>query len=206
VTPLGRAKTDGEVVRALARAGGAAVSPDDFAHRKEHSIEFQVMFLQHVLRCPDITIVPILCGSFQNFFERYNRAAEIPGVGSLLSQLREIVLDSRRKTLLVAGVDLSHVGPKFGDRFSATGYEPEVRQHDRFLLDALCEQQVEAFWEEERRTDARYRVCGFSALACLLELLPPGRGEVLGYEFWNEQATQSGVSFAAVAFRPHETE
>jgi AmmeMemoRadiSam system protein B len=225
VTPLGRAKTDVDVVRALRAAGGTGVARDDFAHRNEHSIEFQLVFLQHVLHIADrsdgetgVEIVPILCGSFQGVVERHKRAAEIPGVSALLARLREVVLDPARRTLLVAGVDFSHVGPKFGDRYSATSYEQDVRLHDEMLLEALCDQDPEAFWARERTSGGRYHVCGFSALACLLEILPPGRGEarlyarlhgqgqVLRYEFWKEQATQSGVSFAAVVFGTHSNE
>jgi hypothetical protein len=43
-------------------------------------------------------------------------------------------------------------------------------------------------------------VCGFPALATLLEVLPPGRGRVLDHRLWMEDATRSGVGFGAVLF------
>ncbi len=36
---------------------------EDYCHAVEHSVEFQVVFLQHVFG-PDIHILPILCGAF----------------------------------------------------------------------------------------------------------------------------------------------
>ena len=47
---------------AIAR-GGDAVTVEDYCHAVEHSIEFQVLFLQHRLS-PGVRVVPILCGPF----------------------------------------------------------------------------------------------------------------------------------------------
>jgi hypothetical protein len=73
----------------------------------------------------------------------------------------------------------------------------EAQKHDRALLSALRTGSAARFWEENRRVEDRYHVCGFSAMACLLELFD-AEGHTLDYEFWEEEATQSAVSFAAV--------
>jgi hypothetical protein len=72
--------------------------------------------------------------------------------------------------------------------------------HDRALLDSLCAQDTDQFWEESRKVSDRFNVCGFSAMACLLELLPDCEGRVLDYQMWHEGPTRSAVSFAAAAF------
>jgi len=59
---------------------------------------------------------------------------------------------------------------------------------------------ADQFWKESERVRDQYHVCGFSALACLLEVLPECRGTVLDYEIWHEVPTQSAVSFASVVF------
>ena len=46
VTPFGPAGTDPEVVDRLIAEGGDAVVVEDYCHAVEHSIEFQVVFLQ----------------------------------------------------------------------------------------------------------------------------------------------------------------
>ncbi len=63
-------------------------------HRKEHSIEVQVPFLQYVLN--DFTIIPIIVGDIeQNTLRQY------------ASKIIEL-LDSDNDTLLVVSTDLSH--------------------------------------------------------------------------------------------------
>jgi len=199
-TPYGVTETDLELAMKLSSAGADVISEHDLAHRTEHSIEFQVVFLQHVLNRPDIKIVPILCGGFSHMLDPFSRPSEMPAVGAFLDAIREALEDTSKKTLLVAGVDLSHIGPKFGHRASSHAMVDESEKHDRALLDALCVPDAEAFWAESKRVEDRYNVCGFPALACMTELLPRARGHVLDYEIWHEEPTRSAVSYAAAAF------
>jgi AmmeMemoRadiSam system protein B len=198
VTPLGRVVTDRDVVGRLRRAGNGCLSPSDFAHRREHSLEFELIFLQHVLGSA-FSIVPILCGSLAQDLGRVSRPAELPGVARVLSELRSLWEEDPPGTIFVAGVDLSHIGPKFGHRERAEALLLEARAHDRALLRAFADGDVKAFWAESRRVRDRYNVCGLSALAFLLEIFQGTTGSVLGYDFWMEESTQSGVSFAAAA-------
>ncbi|MEW5901918.1 MAG: AmmeMemoRadiSam system protein B, partial [Acidobacteriota bacterium] len=196
-TPLGRVETDKEAVRELRQAGGKAVSAHDISHRREHSLEFQLVFLQHLFGA-SFTLVPILCGSFGDHLEKVSRPSEIPQVADFLAVLRAWREADQERTLIVAGVDFSHIGPKFGHRERATALLLEAKKHDQALIAALTGGDVAAFWAESRRVRDRYNVCGFSALASLLEALPPVKGQLLGYEFWREEPTQSAVSYAAI--------
>src|SRR5260370_25205751 len=63
VTPLGESPVDLPLVDTLVGAAPGAILMEDYCHSIEHSIEFQVLFLQH-LYGPDIRVLPILCGSF----------------------------------------------------------------------------------------------------------------------------------------------
>jgi AmmeMemoRadiSam system protein B len=199
-TPFGRVGTDLDVVRGLRQAGGAAVAQDDFAHRSEHSIEFQVIFLQHLLTRKDFRIVPILCGSAQGSLAEYSRRAYREVAGPFLKRLTEALAAGPGESLLLAGVDLCHVGPKFGHEMPAAYLESQAKNHDKTLLEHLTQMDADGFWETSRSVNDRYNVCGFSALACLLEVVPPCRGVVLNYDMWHEAQTQSAVSFAAAAF------
>ena len=198
-SPLGSIKTDKDFVRRLIEAGGEAVSPNDIAHRKEHSLEFQLVFLQYILGS-DFALVPILCGSFGKDLQKYSRPTEIPGVSDLLRVLKGHVRELGKEVLVVAGVDFSHVGPKFGHSKPDSYFLEESEKHDRALLKALCDGNINAFWEESKRVQDRYNVCGFSALACLLEVISPAEGKLLDYSVWREEATRSAVSFAALVF------
>jgi AmmeMemoRadiSam system protein B len=194
-TPLGSFPTDREAVQLLIDAGGKTVAPDDFAHRREHSIEYQVLFLRRVLG-GDPPLVPVLLGSMRKQLMQVQRPREIPGVAQFLDALAALVDE---KTLVVASVDLSHVGPKFGHDQPAAAQEASFRDHDRALLEALCRGSVTDLWAEARRAGDRFHVCGLPAMACVLELLPEIEGRLLHYEVWHEEPTRSAVSFAAVA-------
>ena len=197
-TPLGRVEVDEKSVKELMKAGTDILSIDDFAHRDEHSIEFQLIFLQQILRDRGFTIVPVLCGSLMGSLPAYNRKVYQSKAGDFLGILAEGAKDE--KTILVAGVDFSHVGPKFGHDMPASFIIGESEKHDRRLIDFLCTGNADGFWEESEKVQDRYNVCGFSTLACLLETIPPSRGTPLAYEIYREEATESAVSFAAAIF------
>ena len=197
-TPLGRVEIDQKTVKELMKAGNDILSIDDFAHRDEHSIEFQLIFLQQILRNGAFSIIPVLCGSLMGTLPAYSRKAYQSKAGDFLGILGEAAQDE--KTIVVAGVDFSHVGPKFGHDVPASFITGESQKHDRRLLDFLCTGNADGFWEESEKVQDRYNVCGFSALACLLEIIPPSRGTLLAYETYREEPTKSAVSFAAAIF------
>jgi len=197
-TPLGRVEIDQTSVKELMKAGDDILSIDDFAHRDEHSIEFQLIFLQQIFRDRKFTIVPVLCGSLMGTLPAYSRKAYQSKAGDFLAILADAAKDD--DTILVAGVDFSHVGPKFGHDMPASYIIGESQKHDRQLLDLLCTGNADGFWEESEKAQDRYNVCGFSALACLLEAIPPSQGTLLAYETYREEPTKSAVSFAAAIF------
>jgi AmmeMemoRadiSam system protein B len=199
-TPIGRVRTDREAVRQLKMAGAGAVSRHDIAHRREHSLEFQILFLQRLFGS-SFFLVPILCGPLSQHLDRVSRPSEIPAVGRFLAALGSLCQEDSAHTLVVAGVDFSHIGPKFGHRERATALLSEARDHDMRLIEALGKGDIRSFWSESRRARDRYNVCGLSALATVLEFLPDIEGDCLDYEFWQEEPTQSAVSYAAVVLR-----
>ena len=199
-TPLGTVKTNKPLVRKLKDGGGDVFAPNDFSHRSEHSVEFQVLFLQHLLKQNSFAIVPVLCGSLQAGLPEYGREAYRRKTGPFLEMLKQTLSSKGNEALLVAGVDLSHTGPKFGHDQAARSLEHLSEAHDRVLLKHLTSLDADKVWEESRRVKDRYNVCGFAALACLLEVLTDSRGQVQHYEIWHEDATRSAVSFASVVF------
>jgi AmmeMemoRadiSam system protein B len=156
------------------------------------------VFLQHVLASADFRIVPILCGFMEPHLSQCSRFSDIPSVGPFLDCLRDAA--AAEGTLVVAGVDLAHVGLKFGDKLPASALMSAAEAHDKALIDALCRMDAEAFWSTLAGVEDRYHVCGASALACLLEILPAGTGTLLQDDMWHEETTRSAVGFASVLF------
>lgn len=199
-TPLGAVPADGAAVAALRQAGQGAVDPSDLPHRSEHSVEFQAVFLRHLLGQAPFALVPVLCGSPLGALPKHSREAFRQYAGPFLDALREIAADP--DTLVVAGVDLFHIGPKFGHAEPADELEEAALAHDTALLDALARGDADAFWEESARVRDAYNVCGFTALATLAEILPPATMTLVAHDIMREAETRSAVSFAGAVFSP----
>ena len=199
-TPFGIVKNNRSAVKKLEQAGSQIISENDFVHKAEHSVEFQVIFLQHLLAKDSFAIIPILCGSLVGSLSEYSREAYREAALPFLSVLSELLREKDKETLIVAGVDFSHTGLRFGHNMPASYLEFQSKQHDKKLLNALSKGDPDGFWEESIGVKDKFNVCGFSAMACLLEILPPLAGKILNYQIWREDPTQSAVSFAAVAF------
>jgi MEMO1 family protein len=71
-TPWGESRVDLPLVEELARKAPDAIAMEDYCHAVEHSIEFQVRFLQSIFG-QDISILPILCGSYAQSIYRGGR-------------------------------------------------------------------------------------------------------------------------------------
>ncbi len=196
-TPLGTVNTNRDLIRKLKKKGKGVISAHDMAHRSEHSLEIQLLFLQYLFGS-EFALVPLLFGSFQNVLHQASRPSEIPGMMNFLEGLKQYLSENMKDTLIAAGVDLSHIGPKFGHHQAALTMRPEAKRHDQAVIEAVCRGDVKSLWEVVSGSNDRFNVCGFSTLACLLEILPDCAGTLLGYDTYNEEQTNSAVSFAAV--------
>ncbi len=197
-TPLGIVETDGEFVeRLLARVGTRYVE-DEFAHRGEHSIEFQTVFLRH-LTPPErrVRIVPVLCGSLAG--EEGRRPPAVPPeVEEFLAAFRDTTASSGGRTLVLASADLAHVGPRFGDPSPVTpGQLREIAGADREMLGVVEHGDAAGFFRAVVRDGDRRRICGLPPIYAMLSVLPGARGTTLRYSQWPDPA--GTVTFAALA-------
>lgn len=202
-TPLGALETDGALVDALAReAGGEALFAEELHHRGEHSIEFQAVWLRHLFGGSAPPILPVLCGSVH----RSVAARTSPRAGAPVRRFLEALrtLTAGRRVLVVAGADLAHVGPRFGDGPFGAAELAEVERADRAALAAAATGDAEGFFAAVAAVEDRYRVCGTSAIYATLALGEgtTRRGELLAYEHCPaDEKPESFVTIAAVAVR-----
>jgi AmmeMemoRadiSam system protein B len=201
VTPFGPAGTDPDVVDRLVAQGGGAATVEDYCHAVEHSIEFQVVFLQRRIS-PGVRVVPVLCGPFAAATRGRGRPEDDAGVARFLDALGELHAREGRRLLWVLAVDMAHVGRRYGDDLDARVGSPalaEVERRDRRRIEALARGDAEDFWELVREGEDDLRWCGASPLYAFLKATAPPRGALLRYEQWNIDPA-SVVSFAALAF------
>jgi AmmeMemoRadiSam system protein B len=201
LTPYGESAIDTDLVDELVGGGGAGVVVEDYCHAVEHSIEFQVVFLQHLFG-PGVRIVPVLCGAFARSTAGPGRPEDDEGVRRFLGTLGEMAAREGDRLCFVLGVDMAHVGRRYGDEDSArVGDEAmaRVEARDRARIDRIAAGSPAGFWDlvQEGRDDLRW--CGASPIYTFLHAVRPGRGDLLLYEQWNIDE-HSVVSFAGLAF------
>jgi AmmeMemoRadiSam system protein B len=201
VTPLGEARTERALVESLADRAGPAVKLEDYCHAIEHSIEFQVVFLQHLYGA-QVRLVPILCGAFARSIQEGGRPEDDEAVRRFLEALAEMAAREGQRLFWVLGVDLAHMGQRYGDPFPARAGADEMRlveEGDRRRIERLEAADAPGFWEAIQDDRDPLKWCGASAFYAFLRAVPEARGKLLRYEQWNIDAA-SVVSFAAMGF------
>jgi MEMO1 family protein len=199
LTPYGEANPDLAIINEL--ASEPAVLMEDYCHAVEHSVEFQVLFLQH-LYGPDVRVVPVLCGSFAESISKGGDPEEDDAVRSFLDRLGNIGAREGKNLMWVLGIDMAHIGTRYGDRYAAHanhGEMAEVARRDGARIDRVISADARGFWSlvQENQDDLKW--CGSSPLYAFLRSMPGLRGATRGYEQWNID-DESVVSFAALSF------
>jgi len=199
-TPLGRVEVAKDLVAACARRLPFDPFHDEFSHRSEHTIEFQVIFLQYLLGKRDFKIFPILCNSFHDMILGKVSPLEYPLYPDALSVLKE-QLTPLPSPVLIASADLAHVGPQFGHHEAITaGVRAEVRAKDLEMLHYVEELNGEEFYRFILQEKDHRNICGLPPIYALVHLIGAERGEVLNYQQWSDPAGQGAVTFAGMAF------
>ena len=167
-TPLGRVAIDQEASKMIVELTGI-VDYDTEAHRREHSIEVQLPFLQ-ALYGESFGFLPISL-AFQD-----KRTARELGKG--LAELLGGAAEGGKAAVLVASSDLTH-------------YEPaaQAKEKDTVLLRHVERLDLDAFYTALERRNIT--ACGFGAIASVMEacrLLGYAKGRV------NKYATSGDVT------------
>lgn len=154
-TPLGIIKIDKELTDIFIENFG---KPDEFeiiSHSREHSIELQLIFLQYFLK-KEFLILPILVDFSRGSFENY-KAFFIDFIG-------------RKEIFFIAGIDLSHIGPRYGDQFPVTeDFMEKIKEEEKYLIDLVIKKDRENFEKFEKEKGSALKICGIGILKMLLD-------------------------------------
>ena len=200
-TPFGAAEADVVAIDEIAARATFDPYADQFNHKREHSLEFQVVFLKHLLGARPFRIVPVLAGLGEHQAHGTDPAKD-DRANAFLDGVRELVESRPGRVAIIAGADMAHVGPRFGD--DAPFGEEERRAletTDRASLAHAAAIEGGAFWDHVTRDLDTRRVCGLGPIYALLRTLPGGaRGDLLHYEQTIDKDDGSIVSHAGLAF------
>jgi hypothetical protein len=199
-TPLGAAAADQDFIDALVKRARHDCFASELGHRGEHSIEFQAVFLRYLFGGRrDFTIVPILASFAHEALARGRRAEDDARVATFLDAVIETAAAQNRRVAFVAGADLAHVGPRFGDAKPVSPAELQrIEREDRVMLEPVARGNADGFFASIEADGDRRRICGFSPIYALLRCLPGVPGTVRHYGQWPDP--QAVVTHASVVF------
>lgn len=173
ITPLGRCPVNAKEAEEIRNCTPGS-KLDERAHRKEHSVEVQLPFLQYLFD-GNFTFVPIIMGD-----QRLEMAAH----------LSDGLMSLGKLPFIIASSDLTH-------------YEPldTARRKDRMLLDAVESLDLHRFYRTLEQNVIT--ACGYGAIATLMSVTAKlgGRMHVLNYSTSYETSGESYsvVGYAAIA-------
>ncbi len=182
-TPLGILKTDKKAIERLRTLFNYDIFDDVLSYQKEHSIEFQAVFVKYLF--PEALVIPAIVS--------YGEEELLREVASKLASVLE-----GENLLVVSSVDMSHVGKKFGDSAS---YDPSSRDEEYIAL--LAELDSSGSFNLLKKDNNRTRIDGqFTNFVFLelLKLLGSRKGKKIDYQVYYEEATDSIVTYAGMTF------
>jgi AmmeMemoRadiSam system protein B len=194
-TPFGLLPADQDFIDEIAGRCSLDLFLDEFAHRREHTIEFQTLFLKLLL--PEVRIVPILCSFGVEQLEQRGDA-----ILAMVQSLAETMNAYHKSVCLIASVDLAHIGQRYGDPIPPhAGTVSEHKNADHQLLETMATADAEAFADILVREGNRRRICGLPPLYVMLKALERTvAGELLHYDYTEVDGEGSFVTYASMAF------
>lgn len=179
-TPWGVVKTEKEIVGNILQKLPFDASSNIWVHRAEHSVELQVIWLRYLLGERNFSILPILTGSFDVFSENEKDPSKSAEFQDTLRAIQDATADFHGRVLWVSSVDMSHIGPHFGDEnLIDTEQIKEIESSDLKTLEYVKKVDADGWWNNLTRHDNPRRVCGLNANYLALSLLDGCRGFLL---------------------------
>ncbi len=208
-TPLGTCETDPKLVEALRKRLGDGLFANRTDHEREHSIELQVPWIQHVFGKDESGAYPKVFGALVHDPAVNNgQPYDGKGVGlePFVEALRESMSELEGTTLIVSSADLSHVGQAFGDQKPILGETPEavsfrngVLQHDMSMVQIVLDRKpadlISAMAWQQNPT----RWCSTGNIVAALMVLKPQRMQMIGYQAAADPTGMAMVSMASIA-------
>ena len=200
ITPFGEMASETDFVRELKRrVVHGTIASSDFDHKTEHSIEFQTIFLKYYLE-GETAIVPVLCNSVHEFVLGKKGIFEDERYTSMVKALQELISECSGDVLIVAGVDFSHIGPKFGHSMPAGNLLASAQSNDETIISYLKDSDPERIFAHCLETRDQYNVCGLPSLLVFSALMNGCRAELLAHKAYDEKATRSAVTYASMMY------
>ncbi len=200
-TPIGNMPTDSDFVEKLSNRCTIDFFEDELVHKSEHSVEFQALFLRYLFQNNDkARIVPILCSSREENYDGRSPEEDNEFL-EFIDALKSVLEERGDQSCCIAGVDLSHLGQRFGQNITMTPvFLKQAELDDRKMIDLILNRDADGFFKHIQNEKDRRNVCGVPAIFTLLRIIDAGSAKLLRYEQSVDNATQSVVTFMSAAY------
>ncbi len=192
-TPLGAIKLSSKTIsiKEDLRKSGLLYAEKN-AHKKEHSIEVQLPFIQESLKDPEI--IPILIGGATSF-------DDLAKIADILNRYID------ESTLIVASSDFTHYGPRFSYVPFTGNIEENIKRLDYGALEHIEKKDPEGFDNYIQNTGAT--ICGSKPITILLGMIQESEleGKLLHYDTSGRITGdfRNSVSYVSYAFYEDNT-
>lgn len=180
LTPYGGIKIHEDLYKELGKRLWYDPAADQWVHRNEHSLEFQAVWLKYLWKDNTPPWIPILCSSFDRFCPNQppSSVGSIEDAIQLMGQALINFQKSGKTVLILGGVDLAHVGPRFGDDKELTAeLRNKIKIEDQASIDKALQLDADGFYMSVVADDHWRKVCGLSAIYTAIRLIKILRGE-----------------------------
>ncbi len=126
-TPIGTSPADEEMIAAMRSSLGDGLFEHRYDHEREHSIELQAAWLQHVFGDAEGNSPPVFAALVHDPVVNNGESYDGQGIAlePFVEALKNAIDTLPGPTLLVGSVELSHVGPATAIRFSLSARTPK---------------------------------------------------------------------------------
>jgi MEMO1 family protein len=200
-TPLGTAVTDNELVKRIQRLRQNRTPVDDYIHKQEHSIEFMVVFLQHALMGKrDFKILPVLVSGMHPSIMSELSPLIDPIFREFSSAMKQAIAESGQKVCFIAGADLAHQGPRYGNKEAwGPARMGEEEKLDRGMLGPLLTGDKDGFFMDIAKIKDQRSICGVGPVYSMYEMTAPEKSELIKWGYWHDAETHSVVTFVSMS-------
>ncbi|HYE03736.1 MAG TPA: AmmeMemoRadiSam system protein B, partial [Phycisphaerales bacterium] len=210
-TPLGTCAADQELIGLLRAALGEKLFADRFDHEREHSVELQVPWVQHVFGKD-------AAGNFPRVFAALVHDPAVSGGESydgngialdpFVQAMKKAISELPGRTLVISSADLSHVGSSFGDQTPVAGDDPKavefrnkVVKHDQEMLQLVLQRKPAELVATLSWLQNPTRWCSLGNLVAAMLIADPAEVEIFNYGAALDQQGLAMVSSVAAALK-----
>ncbi|MEN3044640.1 MAG: AmmeMemoRadiSam system protein B [Candidatus Hydrothermales bacterium] len=178
-------ESDLALIEKISKVFDYDITADFFAYKREHSIEFPVLFISFLNENKKV-ITSLVSES------------NVKKLKEISKKITEVLKDLKEDIFLISSIDLSHVGRKFGDEKS---YDPE--EVDKIYIDSILNLENEKAFELLEKNENRTRIDGKNTNFLFLEILKEfniKKGNLIDYKKHYEELSDSIVTYALMVF------